>query len=177
MDWSNPTTKTNIYRENVMLFFHVNKSWMHNDVRWRHTFWPTLNRVMSRCQMVPSHYLSQCWVIVYWVLRNKLQWNLNQITKLFFYKNTYENVALEITAISSRGRWVKRLNSINPIAYANTHIRNKIFCLLWDPPMEHVIAPYQNSMSLYSFNYTKMVGSYLLLFCLYASRLISFLSL
>ena len=123
MDWSNLATKTNIYRENVMLFFHVNKSWMHNDVIWRHTFWPTLNRVMSRCQMVPSHYLNQCWVIVYWVLRNKLQWNLNQITKLFFYKNTYENVALEITQL---------IQSLTPtptfgikyFAYFGTHLWN-----------------------------------------------------
>ena len=31
----------------------------------------------------PSHYLNQCWVIVNWTLRNKLQWNFNQNAKLF----------------------------------------------------------------------------------------------
>ena len=28
--------------------------------------------------MAPSHYLNQCWIIVYWTLRNKLKWNLYQ---------------------------------------------------------------------------------------------------
>ena len=28
---------------------------------------------------MPSHYLNQCWVIVNWTLRNKLQWNLSEI--------------------------------------------------------------------------------------------------
>ena len=27
---------------------------------------------------MPSHHLNQCWVIVNWTLRNKLQWNCNQ---------------------------------------------------------------------------------------------------
>ena len=37
--------------------------------------------------MVPSHYLNQCWLIVEWILRNKLQWNSNQNTKLFIHEN------------------------------------------------------------------------------------------
>ena len=32
------------------------------------------------------HYLTQCWVIIDWTLRNKLQWNFNQNTKLSFTK-------------------------------------------------------------------------------------------
>ena len=35
----------------------------------------------------PSHYLNQCWVIVNWNLRNKLQLNFNQNTKLFIQEN------------------------------------------------------------------------------------------
>ena len=55
----------------------------------------------------PSHYLNQCWLIVNWTLRNKLQWNLNQNTKLFIYENAFENAVCEMAAILSRGRWVK----------------------------------------------------------------------
>ena len=33
-----------------------------------------------------SHYLNQCWVIVNWTLRNKVQINFNQNTKLSFTK-------------------------------------------------------------------------------------------
>ena len=36
---------------------------------------------------VPSHYLNQCWIIVNWTLRNKLQGNFNQNTKFFIHEN------------------------------------------------------------------------------------------
>ena len=49
---------------------------------------------------------------------NKLQWNLNQNTKLFVRKNTFENVVCEIVVILSRERWVKKSNTIgNTAAY------------------------------------------------------------
>ena len=35
---------------------------------------------------MPSHYLNQYWVVVYWTLKNKLQWKFNQNTKLFIHK-------------------------------------------------------------------------------------------
>ena len=54
----------------------------------------------------PSHYLNQCLVIVHWNLRNKLQWNFNQNTKLFIRENAFENIICEKAAILSRGRWV-----------------------------------------------------------------------
>ena len=54
----------------------------------------------------PSHYLNQCWVIVNWTLRNKLQWNFNQTTKFFIHVNASENVVCEMAAILSRGWWV-----------------------------------------------------------------------
>ena len=53
----------------------------------------------------PSHYLNQCWVVVKWTVRNKLQWNINQ-TKLFIDKNAVESVVWEMAAILSRRRWV-----------------------------------------------------------------------
>ena len=44
--------------------------------------------------------------LVNWTHRNKPQWNFNQNTKLFIHKNAFENIACEMAAILSRGRWV-----------------------------------------------------------------------
>ena len=57
----------------------------------------------------PSHYLNQCWVIVNWTLRNKLQCNCNitKIQNFSFAKNASENTVCEKAPILSRGRWVK----------------------------------------------------------------------
>ena len=71
---------------------------------------------------VPSHYLNQCWIIeTNWTLRNKLQWNLDQNTKLFNHKNVFENNVCEMTAIFSSRRWVNFLQYIQQaITWANT---------------------------------------------------------
>ena len=37
----------------------------------------------SRCQLC-NHYPNQCWNIIYWSLRNKIQWNLNQKSYILF---------------------------------------------------------------------------------------------
>ena len=58
----------------------------------------------------PSHYLNQCWVIVNWTLRNRLQWNFNQNTKLFIHENASENIVCEMATILCRGRWVNSTN-------------------------------------------------------------------
>ena len=55
----------------------------------------------------PSHHLNRCWVIVYWNLRNKFQWNFNQNTKLFIHENPSETIVCQKTAILSTGRLVK----------------------------------------------------------------------
>ena len=57
-------------------------------------------------EKAPSHYLNQCWVIVNWTMRNKIQWNFNRNTKLFFHENTSENIVCEKAAILSRARYV-----------------------------------------------------------------------
>ena len=71
----------------------------------------------------PSHYLNQCWIIVNWTLRNKLQWHFNQNTKLYIHKNASENTVCEMAVILSRGRWV-----------------NAIWCILY-PPMTEADVP------------------------------------
>ena len=54
----------------------------------------------------PSYCLNQCWVVVNWNLRNKLQGNFNQDKKNFIHKNASENIVCKMAAILSRGRWV-----------------------------------------------------------------------
>ena len=55
----------------------------------------TLVQIMVVAYLAPSHYLNQCWVIVNWTLRNKLQWNFNQNTKFFIHENLSENVVCQ----------------------------------------------------------------------------------
>ena len=55
----------------------------------------------------PNHYLNRCWNIFNWALRNKLQWNFSRKSHIFIQENALENVACEMAAILSRGRWVK----------------------------------------------------------------------
>ena len=54
----------------------------------------------------PNHYLNQCWLIVNYTLRNKLQWNLHQNSKFFNEVNAFENVVCNFPAKFSMGRWV-----------------------------------------------------------------------
>ena len=54
----------------------------------------------------PSHYLNQCWNIVNWTLRNKLQWNLNRNKYIFIQQNAFENVVWKLLAILSRPQCV-----------------------------------------------------------------------
>ena len=56
----------------------------------------------------PSHYLNQCWDIVNWTLRNKLQWNFNRYSNIFSQENAFENVVCEMASILSR------LQCLNP---------------------------------------------------------------
>ena len=51
-----------------------------------------------------SDYLNQCWLITSWMLKNKLQWNLNQDVKFFI-----EEIHLKMLAILFRPQWVNSL--------------------------------------------------------------------
>ena len=59
----------------------------------------------------PSHYLNQCWNIVNWTLRNKLQWNFTRNSYIFIQENALENVVCEMASILSRPQYVKK-NSV-----------------------------------------------------------------
>ena len=62
--------------------------------------------------------LNQCWVIVNWTLRSKLQGNFNQNTKFFIQENALENIVCKMAAILSRGRWV---DAGNPSKHFNSN--------------------------------------------------------
>ena len=57
--------------------------------------------------MAPSHYLNQCWNVVNWTIRNKLQWNLKRNSYIFIQENAFENVVWKMAAILSRPQCVK----------------------------------------------------------------------
>ena len=58
----------------------------------------------------PSHYLNQCWNIVNWTMRNKLQWNFKQSSTIFIQENEFESVVCQTTAILSRPQCVNPLS-------------------------------------------------------------------
>ena len=63
---------------------------------------------------VPSHYLNQCWNIVNWNLRSKLQWNLKQNSYIFIQENAFENVVWKMSANLSRRKWFNIWLNIAP---------------------------------------------------------------
>ena len=74
--------------------------------------------------MSASHYLNQCWVIVNWTLRNKLQWNLNRNSNIFIQENALESVVWETADILSRPQCVNQSISIRqrlPIESISSH--------------------------------------------------------
>ena len=57
-----------------------------HDAMWHHKTWSTLAQVMAWCHQAPSHYLSQCWLLIH-----QFQWHsleetftrsLNRILKI-----------------------------------------------------------------------------------------------
>ena len=54
-----------------------------------------------------EHYQNQCWDIVSWTLRNKLQSNFNRNSYIFIQENVFGNVVWKMAAILSRPQCVK----------------------------------------------------------------------
>ena len=59
----------------------------------------------------PSHYLNQCWNIVNWTLRNKLQWNFNRNSNIFIQQNALQNGVCEMASILSRPQCVNQCHA------------------------------------------------------------------
>ena len=56
-----------------------------------------------------GHYLNQCWNIVNWALRNKLQWNYNRHLNILIQENAF--VLCKMVAILSRPQCVNSLSA------------------------------------------------------------------
>ena len=53
----------------------------------------------GRRQAIIWSILNQCWIIVNWTLRNKLQWNFNRNSDIFIQENGFENVVCKMASI------------------------------------------------------------------------------
>ena len=77
------------------------------------------------------HYLNQCWNIVSWTARNKLQWNVNQNSYIFIKKIQLKMLSGKwrpfCLGLNVLGRVSKRLPSIfypDPLGLLHWHWRN-----------------------------------------------------
>ena len=61
---------------------------------------PWLGLWLVAC-LAPNHSLIQCWLIVNWTLRNKLQWNVKRNTKVSIHENAFENAVCKLASIFS----------------------------------------------------------------------------
>ena len=68
--------------------------------------------------LVPSHYLNQCWNIVNWPLRNKLQWNVDWNAYIFIQRNAFENVIWKMVAILSQPQYVKYVDTYASVKWS-----------------------------------------------------------
>ena len=113
----------------------------------------------------PGHYLNQCWNIVNWILRNRLQWNLNQNSDIFIEKHSFENVVWEIMSISSRPQCV----NVTSVSLPGKLVRRA--GMLWNVPQircQNRVVIVQNrtlhnhvhnrSARIISFRHTRVLG-------------------
>ena len=80
----------------------------------------------------PSHYLNQCWNIVNWTLRNKLQWNFNRTSYIFIQENALVNVVCEMASILSRPQCVNMVAEKKAAGFTSKHMSTSSrgwFCL------------------------------------------------
>ena len=97
----------------VLLYYTYNEllnSLGPNDATWRRRSWSKLVQVMACCLTAPSHYLSQCWLII-----SKGLWHSSEDIMIIRFEVTNQKRKIEyyvfkITLRSPRGQWVKGLN-------------------------------------------------------------------
>ena len=93
--WNSRHFPDNIFKcvvlnENVSIWIKISlklvpkgtiNSFRPSDAIWRHRSGSTLAQVMASCLTAPSHYLSQCWLII-----SKIQWHSSEGN---FVRGTY----------------------------------------------------------------------------------------
>ena len=70
----------------------------------------------------PSHCLNQCWNIVNWIPRNKIQWNVSRNSYIFIQENPFENVIWKMATTLSRTQCVNRRVLQLTVLWTITHI-------------------------------------------------------
>ena len=97
------------FKENAGILIQISQQVVPGD--------PTDNKIAvvnQKCfgsKEATSHYLNQCWGIINWTLRHKLQWNFIQNYNIFIQENVLESVVCEMASILSRPQCV---NSLRP---------------------------------------------------------------
>ena len=82
-----------------------------SDHIWHLTHWGQVMHIsgssLTNTDSDDGLALNQCWKIVKWTLRNKLQWNLKRYLYIFIQENAIENTIWKMVAILSRPQCVK----------------------------------------------------------------------
>ena len=83
----------------------------------------------------PSHYLNQCWNVINWNLRNKLQWN----SYILIQEKAFENIVCEMIVILSRPQCVKCYQYVARMPFQRHSVTAgiKTAISLW--PVSHLI--------------------------------------
>ena len=97
--------------------FEVNSFWP-SDAIWQHRSGSILAQVMTWCCQAPSHYLNQCWLIIYGVLWYSPYSNFTGSTWYISSWYEFENYNFQITATSPRGQWVNMNDTVTVIRFS-----------------------------------------------------------
>ena len=100
--------------EIYLIFFRCANIWSVSNIVYSH--WGRVTHICvsnltitgSGNGLSPSHYLNQCWNIINWTFRNKLQWKFNQNSNIFIQENAFESVVCEMAAMLSWPQSVKK---------------------------------------------------------------------
>ena len=95
---------------------------------------PSLDLIMG--WSAPNHYQNQCWNIVNWTPRNKLQWKFNRNSYIFNQENALENVVCKMAAILSGPQCVKMPGFTGPFRS-------------WIIPVQYDTCHHENSWSMW----------------------------
>ena len=61
----------------------------------------------------PRHWLNQCWIIINWTFRSKLQWYFNRNSYIFIKENAFENISKMEIILSRPQCVIPPFNSAN----------------------------------------------------------------
>ena len=84
-----------------------------NDAIWQRRSGSTLGQIMACCLMAPSHYLTQCWLIMSEFLWHSPEGNFARNAQDIYPSYEIEIYKFKITATSPRGQWVKVYSILN----------------------------------------------------------------